>query len=198
MPNNILLGLDSWLEKKISYPGYSKKQVYVHKTIWKNNAFAFLHALIFLVVLKLFGPEATLIIHYLYAMLTIFTLMLILFLVFPRLFIPVGFVMSIIQHLVTFYYILQLGGIPTSAGTNPRRTCQCPCFRNKTKDMVFTYIVRSVHCSGGSSGCTETLVACSRLYDTGIEFDRIYGQYYIFIRSGARNRALLHQAAAEV
>ena len=116
MPNNILLSLDSWLEKKISYPGYSKKQVYVHKTTWKNNAFAFLHGLFFLVVLKLIGPEATLIFHYLYAMLTIFTLILILFLVIPRLFIIVGFVMSIIQHLVTFYYILQLGGIPTSAG----------------------------------------------------------------------------------
>ena len=116
MGTNILHMLDFWLEKKISYPGYSKKQVYVHKTIWKNNAFAFLHGLIFLVVLKLYAPEATLIFHCLYAMLSIFTLMLTLFLTIPRLFIPVGFVMSIMQHLVTFYYILKLGGIPTSAG----------------------------------------------------------------------------------
>ena len=116
MSKNILHRLDLWLEKKISYPGYSQKQIYVHKSVWKNNAFAFIYTLGGLAAFLIFIPQFTLAIHYIYAMLVIFTLNLVLFLVFPRLFMPVGFSTSVAMHLVTFYYILRLGGIPTSGG----------------------------------------------------------------------------------
>jgi signal transduction histidine kinase/DNA-binding response OmpR family regulator len=116
MPNNIMHKLDLWLEKRISYPGYSEKKNYAHRSIWKNNLFSFIHCLVALVAFLIFVPQATLIIHYLYAMLVIFTSNLVIFLVLPRLFIPVGFSTSLAMHLVTFYYILQLGGIPTSGG----------------------------------------------------------------------------------
>ncbi|MBG0861081.1 MAG: hypothetical protein IQL11_16405, partial [Bacteroidales bacterium] len=116
MNKNILNKLDLWLEKKISYPGYSEKQVYVHKSIWKNNVFAFIYNLGALAAFLIFVPQVTLAIHYVSVMMVIFTSNLVLFLVLPRLFIPVGFATSIAIHLVTFYYILRLGGIPTSGG----------------------------------------------------------------------------------
>ena len=116
MPNNIMHKLDLWLEKRISYTGYSEKKVYAHRSIWKNNLFSFIHCLGALIAFLIFVPQATLIIHYLYAMLVIFTSNLVIFLVLPRLFIPVGFSTSLAMHLVTFYYILRLGGIPTSGG----------------------------------------------------------------------------------
>ena len=116
MSRNILHRLDLWLEKKISYPGYSENQIYVHKSAWKNTAFATFQGLSFLIVFLGFLPEVTLVIHYLYAILVIFIAILILFLVFPRRFIPIGFVTSVMQQLVTFYFIIRLGGIPTSAG----------------------------------------------------------------------------------
>jgi signal transduction histidine kinase/DNA-binding response OmpR family regulator len=116
MGKNILHMLDLWLEKRIFYPGYSNKQIYVHKSAWKNTAFAFIHTFVITVGLLIFAPQATLFIHYGYTMLILFTVILSLFLVFPRLFISIGFVTSIGQHLVTFYYIFLLGGIPTSGG----------------------------------------------------------------------------------
>jgi signal transduction histidine kinase/CheY-like chemotaxis protein len=116
MIKKILHTLDLWLEKRISYPGYSNKQIDVHKSIWKNNAFAFIYCLAFLFGILIFAPQTILIIDYLYVMILIFIASLSLFLVLPRLFIPIGFSMSILQLTASFYYMLRLGGIPTSGG----------------------------------------------------------------------------------
>jgi signal transduction histidine kinase/DNA-binding response OmpR family regulator len=116
MFKKILHKLDLWLEKRISYPGYSNKQIYAHRSAWKNTAFASIHSIIFLIGILIFAQQVTLMISYLCIMLIVFVSILALFLILPRLFIPIGFVTSIIQHLVTFYFIYRLGGIPTSGG----------------------------------------------------------------------------------
>lgn len=116
MQKDFLHELNVWLEKKLSYPGCTHKELFGHKSVWRNTVFAFSHTLLVTAGLLIFAPQLTLFVDYGYVLLILFTLTLNLFLIFPKHFMVVGFSQGFSFNLITFYFILQLGGIPTSGG----------------------------------------------------------------------------------
>jgi len=116
MHDGFLHKLNFWLEKRLSYPGCTQKELYGHKSVWGSALFAFFHSLLLTAGLLVFAPQLTLFIHYGFALLALLTLTLNLFLIFPKYFMVAGFFQGFSFNLITFYIILRLGGIPTSGG----------------------------------------------------------------------------------
>ncbi len=116
MQKDFLQNLNFWLDKRLSYPGCTQKELYGHKSVWGSALFAFSHSLLLTLGLLVIAPQLTLFIHYGFALLALFTLTLNLFLIFPKYFMVVGFFQGFSFNLITFYIILRLGGIPTSGG----------------------------------------------------------------------------------
>ena len=108
--------LNLWLEKKLSYPGCTKKQLQGNINVFENHIFLALYPLMYIIGLSIFAPQATIYIHYAIAFSILYTLSLSLQLLFPRHHLVIHVFISSTMHLMTFYTIIQLGGIPTSGG----------------------------------------------------------------------------------
>jgi signal transduction histidine kinase/DNA-binding response OmpR family regulator len=108
--------INLWLENKLSYPGCTHKELFGHMSVWKNTITSFSSTLLITAGLLIFAPQLTLLIHYGYALMVLFSITMNLFLLFPSRFIVVGFSQGFTLNLITFYFILKLGGIPTSGG----------------------------------------------------------------------------------
>ena len=105
-----------WLEKKLFYPGCSNKQLKGNITAFENHIFLATYALTFSIILSIFTPQLTIYIHYAILFGVLYTISVSLQLVFPRRHLVIHTFISSTMHLLTFYYIIQLGGIPTSGG----------------------------------------------------------------------------------
>lgn len=116
MRKGFLQKLNPWLEKKLSYPGCTHNKLVGHQSVWKNTLTSFISTLLLTLGLLIFAPQLTLLIHYGYVLLILFPLTLNLFLLFPHRFMVVGFSQGLSLNLISFFFILKLGGIPTSGG----------------------------------------------------------------------------------
>ena len=105
-----------WLEKKLSYPGCTNKQLQGNITAFENHIFLATYALTFSIILSIFTPQLTIYIHYAILFGILYTISIFLQLVFPRRHLVIHAFISSTMHLLTFYYIMRLGGIPTSGG----------------------------------------------------------------------------------
>lgn len=116
MKSKELPKLTLWLEKKLSFPGCTNKQLQGNITVFENHIFLSFFSLLIAVALLIFAPQATIYIHFMIAFSSLYAISLLLQLLFPRPYMVIHTVISSTMHLLTFYYIIQLGGIPTSGG----------------------------------------------------------------------------------
>ena len=108
--------LNLWLEKKLSFPGCTNKQLQGNITVFDNHIFLSFFSLMIAISLLIFAPQVTIYIHYMIAFSSLYALSLLLQLLFPRPYLVIHTFISSTMHLLTFYYMIQLGGIPTSGG----------------------------------------------------------------------------------
>ena len=109
--------LNHWLEKKLSYPGCTDRQLRSLITGFEENIFLVTGSvLIYAIPLSIFAPQATLYINYMIAFSGLFALSLVLTFIFPRHHVGVHAFIGTVMHLMTFYTIIKLGGIATSGG----------------------------------------------------------------------------------
>ena len=107
----------SWLEKKLSYPGCTDIQLQGFITSFESHILlATVSLLVYVIPLSIFAPQATIYIHYMIAFSGLYTLSLLLQLIFPRHHLVIHAFIGTVMHLMTFYAIMKLGGIPTSGG----------------------------------------------------------------------------------
>ncbi len=105
-----------WLEKKLSFPGCTGKQLQGNITVFENHIFLSLASLMIGIALIIFAPGATIFINYMIAFSSLYALSLLLQVLFPKNYMLTHTFISSTMHLMTFYTILRLGGIPTSGG----------------------------------------------------------------------------------
>jgi signal transduction histidine kinase/DNA-binding response OmpR family regulator len=116
MQNKGFSRLNFWLEKKLYFPGCTNKQLQGNITVFENHIFLAIYPLIYVIGLLIFAPQATICIYYAIAFSVLYTLSLLLQLLFPRHHLVIHVFISSTMHLMTFYTIIKLGGIPTSCG----------------------------------------------------------------------------------
>lgn len=117
MQSNVLHKANLWLEERLTYQGCTDRQLQGNKTSFKSHIFlAFGSLILFAIPLMIFAPQATIYIHYMFAFSGLYTLSLLLQLIFPRHHLIVHAFIGTVMHLMTFYTILKLGGIATSGG----------------------------------------------------------------------------------
>jgi signal transduction histidine kinase/DNA-binding response OmpR family regulator len=116
MTKNPLAKLGAGLDRLLYYPGCDQKTLFGHKSVWMSTAYAFVHSFILTLFFLVFTPQLTILIQYGYSLVVMFTITLTLFLVFPRQFMIIGPLQGWTFNLITFFYIIKLGGIPTSGG----------------------------------------------------------------------------------
>jgi signal transduction histidine kinase/DNA-binding response OmpR family regulator len=117
MQNKQLNKFNSWLEKKLSFPGCTKKQLQGNITVFYNHIFlAIAPILVFIIPLSIFAPQATIFIYYMIAISGLYTLSLLLQLLFPSRYMVTHLCISTSMYLMFFYAMIRLGGIPTSGG----------------------------------------------------------------------------------
>ncbi|MBA4409684.1 MAG: ATP-binding protein [Bacteroidota bacterium] len=108
---------NSWIEQLVNYPGCDPKTLNTRKTMWIGTVFGIIHVIVHTLAFLIFFPQAlNLLINYGYILMIILVLALF---VSPKLI--DGFNLYFVLHLtalllLTFYFILKLGGIATSAG----------------------------------------------------------------------------------
>lgn len=108
---------NSWLEKKLSFPGCTKMQLQGNITVFENHIFLAIAPLVLAVIpLSIFAPQVNIYIHYMIAFSILYALSLLLQLLFPRPYMVIHTCISSTMYLMTFYTIIRLGGIPTSGG----------------------------------------------------------------------------------
>jgi signal transduction histidine kinase/DNA-binding response OmpR family regulator len=108
--------LNLWLEKKLSFPGCTSKQLQGNVTVFENHIFLSATGLIYAISLSILAPGLTLYIHYMTAFGSLYILSLVLQLLFPRPYMVIHICISSTMYLLTFCYIFLMGGIATSAG----------------------------------------------------------------------------------
>ena len=109
--------MNLWLEKKLSYPGCTDRQLQGNITVFYNHIFlAIAPIIVFLIPLLIFAPQATIFIYYMIAISGLYTLSLLLQLLFPSHYMVTHLCISISMYLMFFYAMIRLGGIPTSGG----------------------------------------------------------------------------------
>lgn len=106
-----------WLEKKLSFPGCTERQLQGNITVFYNHIFlAIAPILVFLIPLSIFAPQATIFIYYMTAISGLYTLSLLLQLLFPSHYMITHLCISTSMYMMFFYAMIKLGGIPTSGG----------------------------------------------------------------------------------
>lgn len=114
---NIFQKLDLRIERLVTYPGCDQKMLNTRKTMWIATIFGLVHVILHTGAFLIFAPQSLrLLIIYGYVLLLILILALV---IVPNL--RASFTSYYIFHLsillfITFYCILKLGGIATSAG----------------------------------------------------------------------------------
>ena len=117
MQNKGSFKLNLWLEKKLSFPGCTDRQLQGNITVFYNHIFlAIAPIIVFLIPLLIFAPQATIFIYYMIAIGGLYTLSLLLQLLFPSRYMVTHLCISISMYLMFFYAMIRLGGIPTSGG----------------------------------------------------------------------------------
>lgn len=117
MQDGVLHKFNLWLEKRLSYPGCTDRQLQGNKTSFKSHVFLAIGTIIiFVIPLLIFAPQATIYIHYMIAFSGLYTLSVILQLILPKHHMAVHAFIGTVMHLMTFYAIIRLGGIATSGG----------------------------------------------------------------------------------
>lgn len=117
MQKSFFRKLDVWIEQLVGYPGCDQKTLNVRKTMWIATVFGLVHVILHTLAFLIFFPQALhLLISYGYTLLIFLTFGLF---IIPKL--TSGFNLYLAFHLsalllITFYVILKLGGIATSAG----------------------------------------------------------------------------------
>jgi len=117
MQPRLLQRINLWIEHLVGYPGCDQKTLNIRKTMWIATVFGLFHVILHTGVFLIFFPQTLhLLINYGYSLL--------IFLIFGIIILPklikgfnlyLGFHLSVLL-LLTFYVILKLGGIATSAG----------------------------------------------------------------------------------
>ena len=108
--------LNLWLEKKLSFPGCTDRQLQGNITVFENHIFLVIAPFALVILLSIFAPQATIFINYLIAICGLYTLSLLLQLLFPSRYMVHHPFISITMYLMFFYAMMRLGGIPTSGG----------------------------------------------------------------------------------
>jgi len=108
--------LNLWLDKKLAYPGCSRKQLQGNITVFENHIFLVIFGFVIAFALMIFAPQAKIFAQYMTAFGCLYSLSLILQLLFPKHFMVTHACISSTMHVMTFYYVIQLGGIATSGG----------------------------------------------------------------------------------
>ena len=109
--------LNQWLEKKLSFPGCTDRQLQGNITVFYNHIFlAVASLMVFGIPLMIFAPQATILIYYMLAISCLYTLSVLLQLLFPSRYMIHHPFISISMYLMFFYAMIRLGGIPTSGG----------------------------------------------------------------------------------
>lgn len=117
MQSTLLHKGNLWLEKKLSFPGCTNKQLQGNKTVFGNHIFLSLGSLLFFVIpYSIFAPQLTIFINYMIAFSILYALSLFLQILFPRAYLISHAFVSSTMHIMTFFAIIKLGGIPTSGG----------------------------------------------------------------------------------
>ncbi len=117
MQRNGLFNLNLWLEKKLSFPGCTNKQLQGNITVFENHISLVISPILFIAIpLLVFAPQLTIYIHYMFAIGCLYFLSLVLQLIFPRPYMVIHVCISTTMYLMMFYTIFRLGGIPTSGG----------------------------------------------------------------------------------
>ena len=75
--------LNVWLEKKLSFPGCTDKQLQGNITGFESQIYLSFFSLLILIFLLIFSPRTTIYIHYLIAFITLYIFPLLLQLFFP-------------------------------------------------------------------------------------------------------------------
>lgn len=107
----------TWVERLLSYPGCDQKTLNTRKTIWVSTVFGLFHVVLLTTAFLILAPDSLrILIHYGFILITVLVLTLI---ISPHL--KAHFAKYFVAHLTvmlsaTFYFILKLGGIATSAG----------------------------------------------------------------------------------
>lgn len=117
MQKSLLQKLDLWVEQLVDYPGCDQKTLNVRKTMWIGTLFGLFHVISHTVAFLIFFPQALhLLINYGYSLVLILVIGLFVLPKLTRRFnLYIAFHLSALL-LLTFYIILKLGGIATSAG----------------------------------------------------------------------------------
>jgi signal transduction histidine kinase/DNA-binding response OmpR family regulator len=110
------LKLKLWLERKLSYPGCTDIQLQGFISSFESHIFLSVFSLMIAIALLIFAPQATIYIYYMIAFTSLYSLSLLLQLLFPRRHLAIHAFIGSVMHLMTFYAILKLGGIATSGG----------------------------------------------------------------------------------
>lgn len=116
MQKNVWHKFNLGLEKMLSFPGCTNKQLQGNITVFENHIFLSSASLIIGIALMIFAPVATIFIKYMFAFSSLYALSLLLQILFPQRFMLTHTFISSTMHLMTFYFIIRLGGIPTSGG----------------------------------------------------------------------------------
>jgi len=116
MQSKLLHKGNLWLEKRLSYPGCTKKQLKGNITVFENHIFLTMYSLSIGISLMVFAPQATIYIKYAFAFSSLYAFSLAMQLILPRRHLFIHTFISSTMHLLTFYFIIRLGGIPTSGG----------------------------------------------------------------------------------
>jgi signal transduction histidine kinase/DNA-binding response OmpR family regulator len=106
-----------WLEKKLSFPGCTNKQLQGNITSFENHIFlSVVSLLLFVIPISIFAPQLTIYLNYQIAFSSLYALSTLLQLLFPRAYLITHTFVSSTMHLMTFYTMIELGGIATSGG----------------------------------------------------------------------------------
>ena len=117
MKSKRLQKFNLWLENKLYFPGCTDRQLQGNITVFYNHIYlAIVPIIVFLIPLLIFAPQATIFIYYMIAISGLYTLSLLLQLLFPRRYMVTHLCISISMYLMFFYAMIRLGGIPTSGG----------------------------------------------------------------------------------
>ena len=103
--------------KETLFSGLHREQLQGNITVFYNHIFlAIAPILVFLIPLSIFAPQATIFIYYMIAISGLYTLSLLLQLLFPSHYMVTHLCISTSMYLMFFYAMIRLGGIPTSGG----------------------------------------------------------------------------------
>lgn len=108
--------LDMWIEHLVSYPGCDQKTLDINKNLWITCVVGLIYTTLLCSTAYLINPEYKILISYGLALISVMLFFLIAGFFFRRSTKLLAFINQSLFILVTFFFILKLGGIPFSGG----------------------------------------------------------------------------------